>query len=74
MKTFFLLSRLEGIILALENTHTVAYAELAKRELVRELAKGDEGKIVIGGGKNMDFAMERHGALMNMRINELLTF
>lgn len=58
MEAFFLLSRLEGIIPAVESSHAVAYA-------IREARKGKTGSILCclsgRGDKDMDFVIDKYG-------------
>ncbi len=58
LEAFFLLSRLEGIIPAIESSHAVAYA-------IREARKGATGSILCclsgRGDKDMDFIIENYG-------------
>ena len=60
IEAFFALSRLEGIIPAIESAHAAAYAV----KLARELGKGK--KILVNlsgrGDKDVDFVIEKYGA------------
>jgi tryptophan synthase beta chain len=62
LKAFFALSKLEGIIPALESCHAVAYALRLAREAV---AKGEEARILVNlsgrGDKDIEFVWEKHG-------------
>ena len=59
LKPFFLLSRLEGIIPALESAHAVAYAIQLSR------TKMKTGSILVNlsgrGDKDMDYVIEHYG-------------
>lgn len=61
---FFSLSRLEGIIPALESAHAVAWATKVAREAVE---KGEKTKILVNlsgrGDKDIDYVMEKYGHL-----------
>ena len=65
IKSFFLLSRLEGIIPALESSHAVAYAIRLAKGLVE---KRERGRIVIGvsgrGDKDLDFVLREYSHVM----------
>ena len=56
---FFTLSRLEGIIPAVESAHAIAYA-------LKMADKGEKGSILINlsgrGDKDIDFVVENYGA------------
>lgn len=55
---FFTLSRMEGIIPALESSHTVAYGV----KLAKEMGKGSILINLSGrGDKDMDYVIERYG-------------
>ncbi|MDR2853650.1 MAG: tryptophan synthase subunit beta, partial [Burkholderiaceae bacterium] len=55
---FFRLSRLEGIIPALESAHAVAYAlKLAKERTTQDILINLSGR----GDKDIDFVMEKYG-------------
>ena len=58
MEAFFMLSRLEGIIPALESSHALAYAIKVARE-------GEPGSILVNlsgrGDKDIDYVMEKYG-------------
>lgn len=62
LKAFFALSKLEGIIPALESCHAVAYAIKLAKEAV---AKGEKKKILVNlsgrGDKDIDFVWEKYG-------------
>lgn len=61
---FFSLSRLEGIIPALESAHAVAWATKVAREAAE---KGEKTKILVNlsgrGDKDIDYVMEKYGHL-----------
>ena len=56
---FFMLSRLEGIIPAVESAHAIAYA-------LKLAEKGEKGTILVNlsgrGDKDIDFVVEKYGA------------
>ncbi|MFA9464299.1 MAG: tryptophan synthase subunit beta [Velocimicrobium sp.] len=58
MEAFFLLSRLEGIIPALESSHAVAYAMKKAKEM-------EQGSILVNlsgrGDKDIDYVVEKYG-------------
>ncbi len=58
IETFYTLSRLEGIIPAIESSHAVAYAIKKAKEM-------DHGSILINlsgrGDKDMDYIIEQYG-------------
>jgi len=59
LRAFFQLSRLEGIIPALESAHAVAYAvKLAKERPLQTILVNLSGR----GDKDIDFVMEKYGA------------
>ena len=58
MEAFFLLSRYEGIIPAIESSHAVAYG----MKLAREMGKGSILINLSGrGDKDMDYVIENYG-------------
>ena len=63
---FFLLSRFEGIIPALETSHAIAYGIKLAKELI---AKGEKGSILINvsgrGDKDLDYVLEKYSHVMN---------
>ena len=64
IKAFFALSRLEGIIPALESAHAVAWAIKVAKEAV---GKGEQARILINlsgrGDKDIDYVMEHYSHL-----------
>jgi len=58
MEAFYMLSRLEGIIPAIESSHAVAYA-------IKQARQGFMGSILVNlsgrGDKDMDYAIEHYG-------------
>jgi tryptophan synthase beta chain len=59
---FFRLSRLEGIIPALESAHAVAYAiKLAKQRTTQDILVNLSGR----GDKDIDFVMDKYGSYAN---------
>jgi len=62
IKAFFALSRLEGIIPALESAHAVAWAMKVAREAIEQ---GKKTKILVNlsgrGDKDIDYVMEHYG-------------
>lgn len=58
IRAFFLLSRTEGIIPALESAHAIAFAtKLATKQPVRTILVNLSGR----GDKDLDFVMEKYG-------------
>src|SRR5690606_19068928 len=71
---FFALSKLEGIIPALESCHAVAFALRLAREAV---AKGEQARILVNlsgrGDKDIDFVWEKYGETYGaMSLEELM--
>ena len=65
IEAFFLLSRLEGIIPALETSHAIAYGvKLAKKMI----AAGEKGRILVNvsgrGDKDLDYVLQEYGHIM----------
>ena len=63
ISAFFELSRLEGIIPAIESSHAVAYA-------IKLAQKGEKGSILVNlsgrGDKDMDYIIEHYGKQYNI--------
>ncbi len=69
IKTFFALSRLEGIIPAIESSHAVAYGI----KLAKEMGKGSVLINLSGrGDKDMDYILENYGDGLNLDIDAYL--
>ncbi len=69
IKAFFALSRLEGIIPAIESAHAVAYGI----KLAKEMGKGSVLINLSGrGDKDMDYILENYGNGENFNLDEYL--
>ena len=69
IKAFFALSRLEGIIPAIESSHAVAYGI----KLAKEMGKGSVLINLSGrGDKDMDYILENYGNGENFNLEEYL--
>lgn len=74
LKAFFALSRLEGIIPALESAHAVAYA---MRLAEKTLKEGGKKRILVNlsgrGDKDIDYVMGQFGEYADKSIEELIS-
>lgn len=65
IEAFFLLSRLEGIIPALETAHAVAYGVKLARQMVET---GETGRVLVNvsgrGDKDLDYVLREYGDVM----------